>query len=107
MISSSFQLGNLLKYTEKRVSMYKDKELAIRKIKAEDLPRLWELIYKKEAPEWKKWDAPYFPHQSMPFYEFMEAIAPKWIGCADFWVITAQDTVCGTVSYYFEDEQEK
>lgn len=85
--------------------MYRDKELAIRPIKEEDLPKLWELIYKENSPEWKKWDAPYFPHRSKTFEEFMKNIAPGWVGKENFWVITFDDTVCGIVSYYFEDEQ--
>jgi len=85
--------------------MYRDKELGIRQIKKEDLPRLWELIYKEETPEWKKWDAPYFPHKSKPFGEFMETIAPSWIDKDNLWVITSNEIVCGIVSYYFEDEQ--
>ena len=44
--------------------MYKDEELVIHPIGEEDLYSLWELTYKDENPEWKKWDAPYFEHQS-------------------------------------------
>jgi len=35
--------------------MYQDKELTIRPIEKGNLPRLWELIYKEDAPEWKRW----------------------------------------------------
>lgn len=84
--------------------MYTDEELMIRPIEARDLPVLWESIFKDDSPEWKKWDAPYFPHQSMPFEEFME-MSSAWIGRDDRWVITVDGIVCGTVSYYFEDEQ--
>jgi RimJ/RimL family protein N-acetyltransferase len=87
--------------------MYQDQELAIRPIRMEDAERLWELAYKEEAPDWKKWDAPYFPHKSMPFAEFMEKIAPKWIGKENYWAITVNEEVYGTVSYYFEDEQKR
>ena len=86
--------------------MYKDKDLIIRPIEEQDLVRLWELIYKEDAPEWKKWDAPYFPHKSMPYEQFIES-AMNWVGGDDFWVITINDVVCGIVSYYFEDEQKK
>ena len=86
--------------------MYKDRELAIRPVEERDLPKLWELIYKEDAPEWKKWDAPYFPHKSIPFEKFMEK-APTFVEQEDFWVITANEIVCGIVSYYFEDEQSK
>ena len=86
--------------------MYKDKDLIIRPIEEQDLVRLWELIYKEDAPEWKKWDAPYFPHKSIPYEQFIES-AMNWVGGDDFWVITINDVVCGIVSYYFEDEQKK
>lgn len=86
--------------------MYKDKELAIRPVEERDLPRLWELIYKDEAPEWKKWDAPYFPHKAVPYETFRET-RTDWIGCDDFWVITVEGTVCGIVSYYYEDVEQK
>lgn len=63
--------------------MYIDKDLTIRPIVKEDLFRLWELIYKDEQPEWKKWDAPYYPHKSIPYEEFLP-IAEKWVGKEDF-----------------------
>ncbi|MHA6250918.1 GNAT family N-acetyltransferase [Oceanobacillus sp. CAU 1775] len=84
--------------------MYTDEDLTIRPIKEKDLPRLWELIYKDEAPEWKKWDAPYFPHQSMTFENF-QAKAKNWIDTDDIWAVTVNEEVCGTVSYYYEDAQ--
>lgn len=85
--------------------MYTDQEVTIRQIKEEDLPKLWQLIYKEDSPEWKKWDAPYFPHQSMPFEKFMETIASSWIAQEDFWVVTVNENICGVVSYYFEDKE--
>ncbi|UOE95203.1 GNAT family protein [Alkalihalobacillus sp. LMS39] len=84
--------------------MYQDDELVIRPIMEQDLSKLWELIYKEDKPEWKKWDAPYFPHKSIPFETFMET-APAWVGVDDRWVITVDEVVCGVVSYYYEDEQ--
>lgn len=86
--------------------MYRDNDLTIRPIEEQDLYRLWELIYKDDTPEWKKWDAPYFPHSSKPYDEFIEG-ADSWINQDDFWVITINDTVCGIISYYFEDDQSK
>lgn len=86
--------------------MYEDQELVIRPIKEEDLYRFWELVYKDEAPEWKKWDAPYFPHQSMSYEKFTEH-ADLLINQNSRWVITINGIVCGTVSYYFEDEQNR
>ena len=46
-------------------------EIIIRPIEEEDLPILWELIYKEEAPEWKKWDAPYFEHKRISLEEYL------------------------------------
>ena len=40
---------------EKRsLCMYIDNELVIRPVEERDLLRLWELIYKEDAPEWYK-----------------------------------------------------
>lgn len=84
--------------------MIKDKEIAIRPADQKDAKILWELIYRKEAPEWKRWDAPYFPHKALSFENFM-TISEKFIAQEDFWVITIDEIVCGIVSYYYEDAQ--
>ena len=52
--------------------MYKDNELTIRPIEEKDLFNIWEFVYTEEAPEWKKWDAPYYPHTSKTYEEFMK-----------------------------------
>lgn len=46
------------------------KNVLLRTIKETDLEKIWELAFKEDKPEWKKWDAPYYPHQSMSFEEF-------------------------------------
>jgi len=84
--------------------MYQDNELVIRPIEHQDLYKLWTLIYKDQAPEWKKLDAPYFPHQSMSYEKFM-ANAESLVDQTSRWVITVDDVVCGMISYYFEDAQ--
>jgi RimJ/RimL family protein N-acetyltransferase len=86
--------------------MYSDKELTIRPIIEEDLFRLWELIYKDEKPEWKKWDAPYYPHQSKSYEEFLLS-KDGWIGDESFWVIEVSGVVRGIISYYWEHEPSK
>ncbi|UTR06881.1 GNAT family N-acetyltransferase [Alkalihalobacillus sp. LMS6] len=85
--------------------MYTDNELEIRPINESDLATLWELIYKDEQPEWKQWDAPYFPHQSMSYESFL-AKKDSWVNQSDRWVITVDQDICGTVSYYYEDVQQ-
>lgn len=83
--------------------MYKDKNLTIRPIEKRDLPRLWELIYKEEKPEWKKWDAPYFPHHTKSYEAFLLEQA-DWIASEKYWIIEVNGNICGTVSYYWEHQ---
>lgn len=90
----------------KRILMYRDQELVIRPIKSTDLERLWELIYKDQQPEWKKWDAPYFPHVAIPYEEFMKD-AQKYIDRDNFWAIEVNEVVSGIISYYWEHEPSK
>ncbi|MFB5087636.1 GNAT family protein [Psychrobacillus sp. PGGUH221] len=85
---------------------YQDEELILRPIQKGDLPRLWELIYKDEAPEWKKWDAPYFEHKVISFEAFMEK-ADSFVQSENMWVIEVAGLTCGTVSYYWEHEPSK
>lgn len=86
--------------------MYTLSEVTIRPIKDTDLKRLWELIYKDEQPEWKKWDAPYYPHKAMTYEEFFP-IGEKWVNQDDFWVIEVNEIVKGVISYYWEHEPSK
>lgn len=85
---------------------YQDKEVIIRPIQPEDLPRLWELMCKDEAPEWKKWDAPYYEYKAVPFDEFMEK-AHSYVERDNFWAVEVAGVVRGIVSYYWEHEPSK
>lgn len=82
---------------------YKDNELMIRQITEEDLPKLWELIYKEESPEWKKWDAPYFEHKHVPFDEFISNKV-NYVNQDKRWAIEVNGELIGTVSYYWEHQ---
>lgn len=86
--------------------MYTDQELIIRPIIEQDMERLWELIYKDEQPEWKKWDAPYYPHRAIPYEQFIQA-KQDWIGDKSMWVIEVSGVVRGIISYYWEHEPSK
>ncbi|MCJ7842416.1 GNAT family N-acetyltransferase [Lederbergia sp. NSJ-179] len=83
--------------------MYSDAELTIRPIRETDLERLWELIYKDEQPEWKRWDAPYFPHNPMTYDVFLP-IGEMWVKCDNYWIIEVEGIVRGIISYYWEHE---
>ena len=81
--------------------MYKNHELIIRPIKEEDLYSLWELAYKEESPEWKKWDAPYFEHKPLSYDDYLKNSA-QLINQEDYWGIEVNGKIIGTVSYYWE-----
>ena len=75
----------------------------IRKVVQEDMVRLWELSAKEEAPEWKKWDAPYFPYEPKTLEEFLEK-KHHYIDQDDFWGIYLEEELVGTLCYYWEHE---
>lgn len=86
--------------------MYSDKELTIRPIVEKNLFRIWELEFKDENPEWKKWNAPYFPYQSKNYEEFLPT-GQSWVNSDNNWVIEVDGIVSGIVSYYWEHEPSK
>lgn len=86
--------------------MYRDNELMIRPITEKDLMDIWELVYKEEAPEWKKWDAPYYPHTTKTNEEFMKE-TNHWGGQESRWAIEVNGHFIGMVSYYWEDKPSK
>lgn len=51
-------------------------KVKLRTITMDDLPGLWRMIYGTKNPEWKKWDAPYFPLQPEPFQYFIDSFVP-------------------------------
>lgn len=83
--------------------MYLDKELTIRPIEEKDLFRIWELEFKDENPEWKEWNAPYYPYKSKKYEEFLP-IGQSWLNSDNNWVIEVNGIVYGIVSYYWEHE---
>lgn len=81
--------------------MYTNNELTIRPIKEGDLYRVWELVYKEKAPEWKKWDAPYYPHTAMTYDDFIQG-SDSWVDQDDYWAIEVNDSLTGVVTYSWE-----
>lgn len=85
--------------------MLQGEKVSLRFLNKEDLRTVWEFIYGQENPEWKKWDAPYFPLKYMDFetYEtemlnkIKHQIEPRM-------VIIADGQIIGIVSYYWEHE---
>nr|WP_156350823.1 GNAT family protein [Psychrobacillus sp. FJAT-21963] len=84
--------------------MMKLKQVTIRPIVENELSKLWELSAKEEAPEWKKWDAPYFPYEPKTFEQFLEK-KHHYINQEDFWGIYVDDLLVGSICYYWEHEE--
>jgi RimJ/RimL family protein N-acetyltransferase len=83
--------------------MIKDtvEDLVIRPIKEDDISILWELRYKENSPEWKKWDAPYYKHIQIPFEEYV-ANSTQMIVEDNQRIIEVNGKIIGTVIYYWE-----
>lgn len=83
------------------------KKVTLRPIEPGDYPTLYEYIYGVEHPEWKKWDAPYFPHKTIPYDQFVEEMTKKLSapGTTKQMNIMSGEQIIGTVSFYWEYEQ--
>ena len=68
-----------------------------------DLYPLWEMSMKEENPEWKKWDAPYFPYSSKTFEEFLKS-KDYYLDSEKVLGIAVDEELIGMVSYYWEHE---
>jgi RimJ/RimL family protein N-acetyltransferase len=80
----------------------------LRSITEEDIPILWKLIYEEDDPEWKKWDAPYFPLQYIDLTAFREKIYKyNQFPVPSRMVIEKDGQLIGTVNYYWEHEPSK
>ncbi|ACS99415.1 GNAT family N-acetyltransferase [Paenibacillus sp. JDR-2] len=80
--------------------------LALRTIEREDMYRLWQLKYGEENPEWKKWDAPYFPHNRIDFEAFQTQTEVR-LSADDgpsMLIMESEGQIIGIVSYYWEDK---
>ncbi|OLF88250.1 hypothetical protein CHCC19466_2529 [Bacillus licheniformis] len=78
-------------------------KVKLRTITMDDLPGLWRMIYGTKNPEWKKWDAPYFPLQPEPFQYFIDSFVPALKEKPPrYLAIEIGGELKGTVSYYWE-----
>ncbi len=80
--------------------------VTLRDKKLEDLHTLWEYIYGTPNPEWKKWDAPYFPLPHIPYEQYEEdfKVNPQ---PEKGKVIEVDGKIIGTVGFYWEYEATK
>ncbi|GAE05608.1 GNAT family N-acetyltransferase [Paenibacillus sp. JCM 10914] len=81
-------------------------KVTLRSRTPEDTPVLYNLVYEQDNPEWKQYDAPYFPLQSVTY----EVFAIQWD--RDFetdsfptdLLIEANGKTIGIVTFYWEHE---
>ncbi|WP_210366501.1 GNAT family protein [Bacillus sp. REN3] len=82
--------------------------VTLAKIREEDLDAWWELIYKDEHPEWKKWDSPYFPLKKVALDKFKEQMKNMiQRGYNRKYLIKTNEQIIGMVTYYWEHETSK
>ncbi|SFU29844.1 Protein N-acetyltransferase, RimJ/RimL family [Alicyclobacillus macrosporangiidus] len=82
-----------------------DGDLVLRPIEERDHAVLWHFIHGRPDPEWKKWDAPYFPLEYRDFESFCRQLQERLDadeGVPSRLVIEVSRAVIGTVSYYWE-----
>lgn len=55
----------------------KGDKVTIRTIEESDIKTLWNLVFKEENPEWKKWDAPYFSFSMQEYSVYKEKMQTR------------------------------
>ncbi len=78
-------------------------QVHIRPLNEDDLCSLWEISAKEEHPEWKKWDAPYFPYTPQTLETFLSN-KERFLRKDHLYGIEVNDELIGMVSYYWEHE---
>lgn len=82
--------------------------IILRNIAEGDVRPLWQMIYGDESPEWKQWDAPYYPLQRISFEQFEQKMKERLASDAEvpsrLVITTIPGELIGTVSYYWEHE---
>ncbi|MGV2619816.1 UNVERIFIED_CONTAM: GNAT family protein [Halobacillus marinus] len=79
----------------------------LRSIEDTDIPVLYDLIYQGFEPEWKKWDAPYYPLEphtleSYRSHEHARKARLKNGEPDSRLIIEVEGRIIGTVTYYWE-----
>lgn len=79
----------------------------LKPIEDTDLAQLWQLIYGEENPEWKNWDAPYFPlvKKNLEEYKKSRKREGSYDAIAKFAIWTKDKKIIGTVGYYWQHKE--
>ncbi|WP_367398398.1 GNAT family N-acetyltransferase [Paenibacillus barcinonensis] len=90
-------------------SVIRQDELVLRCVEPRDLAELYELIYGEDEPEWKRWDAPYYPLERVSYERFEQntfkrmRVDHEEAHPASIRVIESDGEIVGMISYYIED----
>ncbi|KMJ57259.1 GCN5 family acetyltransferase [Bacillus sp. LL01] len=83
-------------------------KIQLKKLTIPDLPELYHLMYGDPNPEYKKWDAPYFPLEIIDEETYITKMTKQINGGMDsIYLIqtqTAEPETIGSVIYYWEHE---
>jgi RimJ/RimL family protein N-acetyltransferase len=86
-------------------TVIKGSKVILKPVEKEDLPIYWNIIYGEEDPEFKKWDAPYFPLKRVDFSTFEKAMNKKIEkGLDSQRLIVVEGKIIGSVTFYWEHE---
>ena len=82
------------------------RRVILRTVEENDLPKLYQFIHGEPEPEWKKWDAPYFPIVPETFEAYREKVVTRLAGeeSPSLLVIEHDGAVIGVASYYWEHQ---
>ncbi|CAG9620454.1 GNAT family N-acetyltransferase [Sutcliffiella rhizosphaerae] len=82
-------------------------KIQLKKLTITDLPQLWQLMYGDPYPEYKKWDAPYFPLEHIAKEDYITEMTQKLNeGMDTIYLIqtSPEQQTIGSVIYYWEHE---
>nr|WP_155111825.1 GNAT family protein [Metabacillus mangrovi] len=71
-------------------------------VEEKDYETIYHLRYGEKNPEWKKWDAPYYPLENKTFTQYTHEMRGKPSGMEA--KITVGQEIIGTVIYYWEHQ---
>ncbi|MCA9766931.1 MAG: GNAT family N-acetyltransferase [Carnobacterium sp.] len=80
-----------------------DHRIGIRPIKIEDLEAIWRIAYGQKENSWMNWNGPYFKNPVYEKKEFVNKIGWELIEEEKTWILTLDNEIIGTVSYYYGD----
>ncbi|GAA0318072.1 GNAT family protein [Bacillus carboniphilus] len=87
------------------LSTLKGNKIELKPVQKQDLQTLWTLIYGEDEPEFKKWDAPYFPLKKVDFETYKESMTKRIeAGLDSQRLIVADGKTIGTVTFYWEHQ---